>query len=243
MTAPDGRPQTASTGEDRQWGIFAKAWKPGLVKTRLAQAVGLAAAAAIAKALVECVAARLAGTPGRGVLCVAPAEHMGLFEPLASKHDLRLSLQSPGDLGQRMHDYLAEGFSNGARKVLLVGSDCPWVSSSVLEAAYAALDTHSVVLGPSEDGGYWLIGAKDRVPPVFEGVAWSSTRVWEQTLEGLAAAGLSSGRLPTRYDVDTVEDLARLRRDLTEAWAQADPSLARLAAELTRILDTEHRLD
>ena len=105
-----------------------------------------------------------------------------------------------------MYAALSAGLDSHAR-VLLVGSDCPSIDAGYLSAAVNALDTHDVVLGPAVDGGYVLIGARSIARSLFENVDWGTSRVYEQTVARLAAAGLSWTALAALPDVDRPEDL------------------------------------
>lgn len=120
-------------------------------------------------------------------------------------------------------------FEEGAERVVLIGSDAPQISPSALQQAFAELATCDVVLGSAEDGGYYLIGAARRVPPLFEGIPWSTPGVWPRTIALLQEHGLRWSELPPAYDIDQEADLRRLIR---EASASADESLRDLAARL-----------
>lgn len=91
---------------------------------------------------------------------------------------------------------------------LLIGSDCPGVTAPLLQAAAGALDDRRVVLGPANDGGYYLIGFSEPVPFLFEDMEWSTPRVLPETLARLATHGIGPAILPELADIDTAEDLA-----------------------------------
>ncbi len=118
--------------------------------------------------------------------------------------------QRSGDLGRRMDMAFRDAFAAGVERVVLVGTDCPGLTPALLDAAVGALETHDLVLGPSGDGGYWLI-AMNRPLPVFDGVAWSTESVLEQTLALARRGNLDVHLLPTRNDVDLPEDLDAAR--------------------------------
>lgn len=119
--------------------------------------------------------------------------------------------QAEGDLGRRMYEALRHGLESADRAVI-VGSDCPSVDPGYVRSAVAALAEYDVVLGPSEDGGYVLIGARDIRPEALANVDWGTPAVFGQTLERMADAGLSVFRLDSRWDVDEPEDWRRFRR-------------------------------
>jgi rSAM/selenodomain-associated transferase 1 len=211
-------------------GLFAKHWQPGQVKTRLAATIGYEAASRLHRRFVETLVARFRDVADDRVLCFSPPEAGPEFAPLAAGA-WRLVPQVSGDLGRRMQAFFEQAFSFGARKVLLIGSDSPSLPAQYLDQAFDVLTERDVVLGPATDGGYYLLGARDRPPPVFEGIFWSTDRVWAQTVSRLDAAGLAWTPLSPWYDVDTVEDLARLRDELA-ASDPADEPLARLRQDV-----------
>ncbi|MEM9186112.1 MAG: TIGR04282 family arsenosugar biosynthesis glycosyltransferase [Planctomycetota bacterium] len=217
-----------------QIGVFAKHWTPGRVKTRLAKGIGEAAAAGVARAFLETLVVRLHSLADEAVIGFAPAGAAEAFRVLAP--DWRLEAQCDGDLGCRMQAYFAEAFSRGHQRVLLLGADSPDVPRGLVRDALEALDKHRLVLGPTEDGGYYLVGARGEPPPIFASMPWSTADLWEATRSRLADAGWTEGvdwrPLPTWYDVDTVTDLERLRASVA---ASEDAALADLRATLDRL--------
>lgn len=123
--------------------------------------------------------------------------------------------QAPGDLGHRMASAFRAAFDEGAHRVVLIGTDCPGITSAMLDEATSDLREHDLVLGPTHDGGYWLIGMK-RPLPVFDGVAWSTGAVLSRTLELADHQGLSVHLLSKLSDIDTPDDL-RHASDSSEA--------------------------
>ncbi len=119
-------------------------------------------------------------------------------------------LQPDGDLGARMLAAAEDGLRRAAG-VIIVGVDCPTMHLDDLRAARDALAADDdVVLGPAEDGGYWLIGLARCDPALFAGIAWSTAAVLDATRERLETLGWRWAELATRWDVDRPEDLARL---------------------------------
>jgi len=190
--------------------VFVKHPAPGAVKTRLAAAIGPEAAARLYRALAEHVleaTTPLAGEYERLVFFDPPE---ALAEIRAWLPGVRLLAQSSGDLGARMSDAFARAFARGAERVALVGTDAPGVSRESVKEALDALGAADVVIGPAEDGGYYLIGLRAPRPGLFAGIAWSTPSVREETLARAAAAGLSVRELLPLRDVDTLEDLCAL---------------------------------
>lgn len=115
-------------------------------------------------------------------------------------------LQSGRDLGERMANAFRSAFADGARKVLIIGSDCPELSKPHLVKALNALDYTDVCLGPARDGGYYLLGLNSE-QALFEAIPWSTAKVFSKTLEKIREKHLSYYLLPELSDLDTLEDL------------------------------------
>ncbi|NLF69437.1 MAG: glycosyltransferase [Candidatus Anammoximicrobium sp.] len=221
-----------------QFGICAKYWQPGKAKTRLGATVGHAAASGLSKRFLDTLLRRFRGVAQRRVLAYTPPERRAEFAALAAGA-WSLEAQAGEDLGQRMQHYFAAAFRNGVRRVVLIGSDTPTLPLEYVNKAFDLLKTYPVVLGPADDGGYYLVGTAGQVPPIFTDVAWSTPLVWSQTQSRLQAAGVRCGVLPAWYDVD---DLAALRRMDQELAAQPvlDAALGALRKDIARVLDGHH---
>jgi rSAM/selenodomain-associated transferase 1 len=125
--------------------------------------------------------------------------------------DLPVLPQSEGDLGARMHAAFNAMFEQGARGAVLIGSDLPTLPPSHLRAAFDAIEGGAdLVIGPADDGGYYLIGMPRGTRAVFEGIAWGSANVLQATRTTAASAGLRMHEVAAWYDVDTAADLARV---------------------------------
>jgi len=187
--------------------ILAKAPIPGLTKTRLISSIGAHAAAVLQERLTErAVTTALAAAVGPVKLWCAPDPSHASFRELAMRHKIMLKRQPDSDLGQRMLAAM-DG------PTLVIGSDCPALTSEHLHAAAIALrDGANVVLIPAEDGGYVLIGARAAHPELFNGVTWGTETVLAETKARIAALNLACVELPTLWDVDIEADLARLER-------------------------------
>ena len=187
--------------------VFLKHPRPGGVKTRLAAAIGPEAAAGLYRALAEQVLE--ATTPSAG-----DYERLVFFDPpesLPQMRDwlpgLRLMAQSGEDLGARMAGAFARAFARGARRVAIVGTDAPGVSRATVREALSALDAADVVIGPADDGGYYLIALGAPRPELFADIEWSTPSVADVTRARAQAAGLAVHWLPRRRDIDTLDDL------------------------------------
>ena len=189
--------------------MFAKAPRPGAVKTRLVPLLGEAAASRLHAALAtRAVQIALASRVGPVELWCAPDEHDPLFQSLA-RLGAGLRRQPEGDLGERMARACAAAFER-SRAVILLGADCPALQPGDLRDAASVLRGHDAVAMPAEDGGYVLLGLA-REAPVFDAMPWGSAQVMERTRERLRGAGRSWRELRTLWDVDRPEDYTRLR--------------------------------
>jgi len=120
--------------------------------------------------------------------------------------------QCDGDLGQRMAGAFEDSFREGSPATVIIGSDCPTLTSDVLAAAFDSLKKNSVVFGPATDGGYYLIGLTKLVPELFQGIAWGTETVLAQSLQILERTGIRPVQLQPLDDLDRPEDVAAWRR-------------------------------
>jgi len=144
-------------------------------------------------------------------ICFSPLNTQKKFrEWLGSSY--RYVPQEGNDLGERMKNGFCYPFTEGFRRVILVGSDSPDLPGDFLRNAIVELQTHDIVLGPSSDGGYYLIGFRDDtfLPSVFDGILWSSSTVFQETIAKVKNAGRSLSLLPAWSDVDIISDLKNL---------------------------------
>jgi rSAM/selenodomain-associated transferase 1 len=191
--------------------VFARAPVPGRVKTRLIPAVGGEEAARIHMELVRRTL-RTATALMPVELCCAPDAGHPFFEDCARDFGVTLRGQSGADLGERMQHAIDEALRR-CRGAIVIGCDCPELAAADLDAAARLLEHEAdVVLGPAEDGGYYLVGLGRPCAALFEGVQWGSGTVLARTRANAAALGLRLRELPMRWDVDRPEDLRRYRR-------------------------------
>lgn len=186
--------------------VMVKAPVAGRVKTRLAQGIGSARATGFYRAALAAVVARVRRPrQWRTYLAVTPDVATGesMWPPAC-----RMFGQGGGDLGQRMQRVM-ERLPPGP--VVIIGSDVPGITAAHIARAFDALRAADVVIGPSSDGGYWLIGLRrrPRVVRLFDGVRWSHAETLADTLGN--AGGLRVMKLDELDDVDDAEDYARLR--------------------------------
>jgi rSAM/selenodomain-associated transferase 1 len=203
-------PETPRPNEDLL-AILARDPVVGRGKTRLAAAIGPQAAAELYRAFLLDLELRLGGERGWSLLWV--------YEPPGAPFAERIGTRCPtvpqveGDLGMRMAAAMHEAIRRGAKRVVLVGSDVPHLDPATVAEAFARLrEGADLVLGPAEDGGYYLIGARS-VPPVFDGVSWGGSEVFVQTVARARRAGLRLVEVARTYDIDSAADLRRLAQD------------------------------
>lgn len=188
-------------------GVFVKAPAPGRVKTRLAAEVGVHSAAEIYRHLGRRVVSACAGADHETVVWFAPAEaRLVVREWLQGLCVAAYRAQVSGTLGARLDAAFRWHFHDGARRVIMIGSDCPGVDADLVSRAMAALDAHDLVVGPAHDGGYYLIGLRAPAPQLFQDIAWSTEAVLEETLARARQLGLGAALLPMLRDVDTASD-------------------------------------
>lgn len=202
----------------------------GAVKTRLVPPLSNEQALALHRALVEDTLERLARVGGNAL-----ERWLYVSEPLAGQDALEipsawtLALQNGDDLGIRMESAFRDAFHEEPGRMLLLGSDSPTLPLEYVGQAFKELVDRDVVLGPAEDGGYYLVGCSTFVPELFRSIDWGTDRVLSQSKEALSLAEREFTLLPTWYDVDSQEDLARLRSELK---SNVLPHIASALAEI-----------
>lgn len=190
--------------------IFAKYPEAGQVKSRLAQTIGEAQAVFAYKTMVEIVVKNTKPRDGEytQVLCYDPPERREQFQSwLQMDHQ---TPQSGDDLGDRMKKALSQALAE-SKYAVLIGTDCIDVDRSLILKAFQELAEADLVLGPAKDGGYYLIGCKQIHPEIFIGIDWSTGRVFAQTLHIAEKLKLRIACLPQLEDIDTGEQLWKLK--------------------------------
>lgn len=201
--------------QDNRMIVFGRYPVLGQTKTRLIPDLGPAGAAELQRLLTEkTITTARTFTQGRGIELDVHFEGGNankMFQWLGP--GMTFFRQEPGDLGERMRAAFLKSFHNGLRRVVLVGTDIPGLNVDLLHKAFEALTTHDVVIGPSTDGGYWLIGMK-RPINLFRDIDWGTETVFEQTISMAKKQRLGVHLLDSLTDIDTVEDLKALPQDL-----------------------------
>jgi uncharacterized protein len=198
--------------------IFGKPPRPGVTKTRLIPALGARNAALVARALLEDTVE--AALQVRNAQVVISATENFLLEG----RNLPLWIQPEGDLGNRVEKILQKALVKSPC-VLAVGADTPGLTPAMLEDALESLDSYDAVLGPTEDGGYYLVGLTRCPEGLFLNIRWSSAVTLQDTIARLTQFGIRHTLAKEWFDLDTEEDLNRVRRLLKSSTFVA-PRLA-----------------
>jgi uncharacterized protein len=156
------------------------------------------------------------------VLCFTPADELEAFEA-ADLNGCLLLAQSGNELGERMKYCFEDLFRMNFQSVIIVGADTPTLPNEIIAEAFAILtnDKNSVTIGPTADGGYYLIGMNSPHPVLFENIHWSSDQVMTETIHKAEANQIKLSLLPEWFDVDSPEDLERLKQNILTT--EADP--------------------
>lgn len=189
--------------------VFTRYPKPGQVKTRLIPELGPERATILHQRMTQHVVAcaREAALTTQASLQVHfhGGSRKKMMEWLGT--GITYYPQKGRDLGERMREAFRRALRHGAHRVVLVGSDLPGLTREILDQAFQALENCQVVLGPTLDGGYYLIGLKEDSPELFSGIPWGSKDVMKSTLERVAKLGLNVKLLEMLEDVDRPQDL------------------------------------
>ena len=215
--------------------VFAKQPMPNRVKTRLVPPLSPEQAATLYTAFLTDWCEALAELSDVDiVIAYTPPEAQPDLQALIGDDAIYIP-QVGDDLGERLVSATQWAAEHGYTKILIVGSDSPTLPILYVSEAITLLDTRDIVIGPSLDGGYYLIGFSGEnlpmiVPHVFEEIAWSTAEVFQQTVRRIHAAEATFGLLPPWYDIDTAEDLAFLHAHLS-AMRLADDTVQAVRTE------------
>ncbi len=214
--------------------LFMKAPRPGTVKTRLTARVSPGAAAALYRAFILDTLHIAQGIASASLYVAwAPEDGLADLRSALGDPDVIWTGQRGGHLGERLSNAFAEFLQNEWDKTVVLGGDSPLLPRAYVEEAFESLDRHDVVLGPAEDGGYYLIGMRRgvkvacRCARLFDSIHWGTGRVLRQTRAAIRASGLTCHELPVWHDVDRPADLDRVAREIRALRAGGDPSTGR----------------
>ena len=216
-----------SSGCDRVLVIMAKAPRPGAVKTRLVPSLSPAAVTAFYCCLLDdtLALARSLKVAGVEVAIVCPDSDVNELAQLAGSEVIVVAQTGEG-LAAGLTSVFAHFVQSHQRRVVAFNSDSPHLPRSVLEDAFEALTAHDVVVGPTHDGGYYLVGAKASHPTLFANDGMGTSSALERLLSRARALELSVGLAASFYDIDVADDLTRLAAELRLAPERAPRTAA-----------------
>ncbi len=192
--------------------VFVKNPIEGQVKTRLAASTGHPAATVVYRKLLKHTGSVV--NSSQQIYDFDCQVYYASAPPNTPTWGYENQVQRGDDLGQRMYNVLAEHHAKGYDAAVLIGSDCLEIGPHHLTAAFEALKTYDVVIGPANDGGYYLIGTTKPLPYLFEGIHWSSATVLSETLLKIKANQASLYLLESLNDLDDYEDYRKAKKRL-----------------------------
>ena len=196
--------------------IMAKKPQPGLSKTRLCPPYTPNQAALLAEALLKDTIDFVNTLPGiQPAVAITPPDEISYFQNLCPNHFWLLPVVG-ANIGECLNSTINTILEKGNPKVIAINADGPDLPASYLLQSLADLDTHDLVIGPTTDGGYYMIGQKLPAPQLFDGIKWSTDLVLQQTLENAKISGLTYAIQPRWQDVDTGADVERLELHLKD---------------------------
>ena len=214
-----------SSGSDRVLVIMAKAPRPGSVKTRLAHSLSPAAVTAFYGCLLDDTLALARSLSDVEVAIMCPDSDVNELAQLAGNGASVVAQKGEG-LAAGLTSVFAHFVDDHQRRVIAFNSDSPHLPRSVLEDAFDTLAAHDVVVGPTHDGGYYLVGAKASHPTLFGGDGMGTSNALERLLSRVRALELSVGFADAFYDIDVADDLTRLATELRLAPEKAPRTAA-----------------
>jgi len=214
-----------SRHSDRVLVIMAKAPRPGAVKTRLTPSLPLQAVTAFYRCLLGDTLALARSLGGVEIAIMCPDSDVNELARLAG-HGAHVVAQKGDGLAAGLTSVFAHFAEGHQRRIIAFNSDSPHLPGSVLEEAFETLAAHDVVVGPTSDGGYYLVGAKACHPMLFTGDGMGTRSALERLLSGARALELSVGLTDSFYDIDVADDLIRLAAELQRVPARAPRTAA-----------------
>ncbi|MBD3169373.1 MAG: DUF2064 domain-containing protein [candidate division Zixibacteria bacterium] len=209
--------------------MFARDPVPGECKTRLTPHLNEDQSANLYKAFIRDLLDKLKGSEYYDFYVYL--YHSNIVDSFWATFEVELRPQQGENLGERMLNAFAELFNEGYEKAVIIGSDVPTIDIADIGEAFKALETDGIVLGPAEDGGYYLIGLKHAYQQLFEDIDWGSSGVYSSTLSRIKELSINLYELKLRNDVDTIDDLRRLIDDIgrmTRAARENIPETVRI---------------
>lgn len=188
--------------------VFQKNLIAGRTKTRLAATIGNEKALFVYKQLISITTNVLINLPFDKLIYYSEFIPLDIEDKeIETTAKTLVLVQYGNDLGARMLNSFSDQFKMGYSRLIIIGTDCPDLNSELLLNAFNALESHDIVIGPAADGGYYLLGMSKLYPELFEGVEWSTSEVYGQTVDIISKLGLSFSLMPVLRDLDNEDDL------------------------------------
>ncbi len=219
--------------------IFMKAPHPGRVKTRLQPHLSPDDSLLLYRAMGKDLIENLSGSPDYTLeIHFSPQDALTEMQVWLGQEQ-RYVPQSGGDLGERMHHSFQTAFARGYGRVVIIGSDLPTLGEGEIKTAFSHLATYPVVLGPTDDGGYYLIGLREAQPVLFQNIAWSTGEVLPQTLHNARDAQLPVHLLEQKADIDTFAEVRALWKELSGRGDTGSLRISHTFAVLKKIMTSD----
>lgn len=214
--------------------IFVKYPQVGSVKTRLARGIGARKAALLYKLFVKSILETTNSNAYRRIIFSTPAEKEKETKNWLG-NSIEVYLQKGNNLGERLSNAFQFVFQNGAKSVVTIGTDSPLLDEKSVFKAFRELKNKSCVIGPSQDGGYYLLGLSKFKKEIFQNIDWGTKNVFKQTLNILNKLKLKFSLLEADFDVDTIDSLILLKQRLRKLNKIDSPCLFSLREFLNKI--------
>lgn len=196
--------------------LFAKEPVCGQVKTRLGKNIGMKAASSLYDLMLRHIIINLISVNNYDVIiCKTQESNEAYFKEISE--DIIIKDQPEGNLGQKMYGVFEQGFALNYERICIAGTDCPAISHVDILKTFELLKTCKLVLGPSEDGGYYLIGLSAFYPQLFADISWSTENVFSSTIAIAESLGITCSLLSSRTDIDEIADLENYMSKYPEA--------------------------
>jgi len=217
--------------------IFAKFPQSGLVKTRMVPPLTDDQAAKLHRLCLQSVCERVsANNNTKPILVFTPDHQLESFQNIVSDHVDDYWPQGGGDLGERLIRAINHAFSQNADHVILLGADSPTLPIEILTQTIEKLTHHDAVIGPCDDGGYYLLAMNKPQPELFRDIDWGSDKVADQTKARAAHTTIDLFELASWYDIDRYDDLVRAQSDLKDASQDQWPVTYRLKSFIDELI-------
>jgi len=200
--------------------IFLKYPEPGSVKTRLAKSIGKNKTTGLYKTFAEKILKNIKGVSYESIICFTPRDKEQATKRWLGKN-IKLLPQKGKDLGERLGAAFQYAFGKGSKYVIAIGTDSPLLNKRTITQSFKELEKHDAVIGPSMDGGYYLIGLSKFYSDVFKRIDWGTNKVFNETIKHLKKLKIKTKIMPKHFDVDKLDDLFVLKNILTLRFKSA----------------------